>query len=127
MLSFILAVFILTVLYKKRNDRSGKYSLVKIWKAIILSSFGIFLLLPSLIWKVNTFNDFHITFVYLYTTLCQLLAYTGNLYKTKIGNVICSFLFISVACRCSKLWSNCVILCAYTCKISCERLLSTFV
>lgn len=78
MFCFVSTIFLLTIVYKRKKNKNGNYSLVKIWKAIILSSFGVFLLLPSLIWKVNTFNEFHITFVYLYTTLSQLLAYTGN-------------------------------------------------
>lgn len=78
MLCFISTVFACTVAYKRLNDRNGDCSLIKIWKALILSTFGIFLLLPALIWKGNTFHEFHITFVYLYITLSQLLAYNGT-------------------------------------------------
>lgn len=114
------------MLYKSMKvKQNNDFSLMKIWKAIILSSFGLFLLLPSLIWNEYTFEEFHITFVYLYTTLSQLLAYTGKFGRVK-NFVRLNLIFFSVVCQCSKLWSVCVILAAYSCKITCENLLSTF-
>lgn len=46
-------------------------------KTFTISSFGIFLLLPSLIWD-NSVQEVHLIVVTLYTTMSQLLAYTGK-------------------------------------------------
>lgn len=73
-----LTVICNTLLRKKRNTKT---SLKIVLKAIILSNFGWFLLLPSLIWD-NSVQEFHLMFILLYTTLSQLLAYSGN--NTKV-------------------------------------------
>lgn len=119
---FISAIFSLTIIQKKLQKKNDDCSLIKMWKAMTLGSFGIFLLLPSLIWKGNSFHEFHITFVYLYTTLSQLLAYTSNVLK--YFSYCCYNSLFLVVCRCSKLWSILVIITAYFCKISCEQVIS---
>ncbi|XP_017777830.1 PREDICTED: protein ARV1 [Nicrophorus vespilloides] len=97
--SFFVVILILTVIYnlwtKKKNFKELFFD---VWKCTILSSFGIFLLLPSLIWNIDVVHDYHHIFVSLYTTLSQLVAYT-------------------VTCDCHKLWSIFVILTSYYFKI----------
>jgi hypothetical protein len=72
---------------------------ITVWKSLTISSFGLFLLLPSLIWDTSI-QEVHLCVVSLYTTLSQLLAYTAM-------------------CDCPKLWSIVAIFCAYYCKTFC--------
>ncbi|KAF5270344.1 hypothetical protein FQR65_LT05532 [Abscondita terminalis] len=95
----LLIILLLTTTYNKIVKKpSNDWNFMKIvWKAMILANFGWFLLLPSLIWD-NSIQEFHLTFVSLYTTLSQLLAYT-------------------VVCNCGKFWSIFVIIVAYGSKV----------
>lgn len=62
-----------------KQNKSRDYNFLHVWKSMVLSSFGVFLFLPSLIWDDNPIADFHMIFVSLYTTLSQLIAYTGKI------------------------------------------------
>ncbi|XP_026481157.1 protein ARV1-like [Ctenocephalides felis] len=46
------------------------------WKSLTLSSFGKFLMLPSLIWGDNSVTKIHWLLVFGYTTISQLLVYS---------------------------------------------------
>ncbi|KAK4883522.1 hypothetical protein RN001_006841 [Aquatica leii] len=99
----LLIILLLTIVYNKIKKQSNSWGFLKtVWKAMILANFGWFLLLPSLIWD-NSIQEFHLTFVSLYTTLSQLLAYT-------------------VVCNCVKIWSIVVIVLAYSCKMFSNQL-----
>uniref|UniRef100_A0AAR5QH63 Protein ARV n=1 Tax=Dendroctonus ponderosae TaxID=77166 RepID=A0AAR5QH63_DENPD len=75
-LCFVAVMYFLTVLYNKYLA-SRPYTpsqLALIVKTATLSSTGIFLQLPSIIWDMSLFS-YHLHFITLYTWLCQLLAY----------------------------------------------------
>lgn len=95
----------------------------QVMKFITLSSFGIFLFLPSLIWEKFGTEEYHFLFVIIYTALSQLVAYTGK-WQTKGCFVYTwkTLFFVSVFCKCSKTWSIFVILCAYGIKIKASSL-----
>lgn len=59
------------------NKPYGKL-LLEIWKCRTLSNFGVFLLLPSLIWGSRQMLENSLTFVILFTTLSELFGYGGN-------------------------------------------------
>lgn len=88
MVVYISTIFMLTTFYNRILNDVANHSFVFIWKSIAISSFGLFLLLPSLMWNNNAFWDFHVIFVYLYTTLSHLLAYTcKSLKERKLQNI----------------------------------------
>lgn len=114
---FMLMIMLMTMLYintLKHRKKKVNVSLKIVWKAMILSNFGLLLLLPSLIWN-NALQEYHFPFVILYTTLSQLLVYTGIRYSFACSLDRC--VFILVVCNCSKLWSIVVIVLSYYCKI----------
>lgn len=97
-----MVAYVLTQLFfftKKRQFTSFEI----IWKTITISSAGIFLILPSLIWDTSL-QETHIHVVVLYITLSQLIAYTA-------------------VCNCSKIWSLIVIFSAYCCKTLVENII----
>lgn len=98
----LLIILALTAMYNLIKSQSIYKSFPIVWKAMVMSNFGSFLLLPSLIWD-NSLQEFHIVFVALYTTLSQLLAYT-------------------VVCNCIKIWSVVVIVSAYNGKMFANEL-----
>lgn len=111
--SFSSTIFLLTFLYSRITQKCN-YSFVMTWKTIILSTFGIFLLLPSLIWNNNPVQEFHITFVYLYTILSQLLAYTGKSTAYCPSTLLNEYKYcFAVVCECPKTWSIFVIVISY--------------
>ncbi|KAJ8984696.1 hypothetical protein NQ317_004955 [Molorchus minor] len=75
---FVLTIYLCTVFYTLFGNRK-RISFVTAGKTVTLSSTGLFLFLPSLIWDLSV-HDFHLHFVSLYTTLSQLVAYKGNTY-----------------------------------------------
>lgn len=77
-LCFITVLYLLTRIYCLFVQKIP-ISFVQIWKSLTVSGFGIFLLLPSLVWDTSV-QEFHLGVVSLYTTLSQLLAYTGICY-----------------------------------------------
>jgi len=48
-----------------------------LWKAAVLSNFGQFLLLPSLIWD-DTHRETHLFFVSVYCIISQAQAFSGK-------------------------------------------------
>lgn len=80
-LCFITVLYLLTRIYCFFVQKIP-ISFVQIWKSLTVSGFGIFLLLPSLVWDTSV-QEFHLGVVSLYTTLSQLLAYTGICYILK--------------------------------------------
>ncbi|CAH1975655.1 unnamed protein product [Acanthoscelides obtectus] len=94
--SFVLMIYLLTSLCS-RVTAIEKTSLIKICKAITLSSAGMFLLLPSLIWDLQV-HEYHLQFISLYTTLSQLIAHKA-------------------LCSCGKIWSLIVIFSSYLVKL----------
>lgn len=110
---FFLAIYCFTLFMELRSTSCNKQQSFnahffkrlfnQVMKFITLSSFGIFLFLPSLIWEKFGTEEYHFLFVIIYTALSQLVAYT-------------------VFCKCSKTWSIFVILCAYGIKIKASSL-----
>ncbi|XP_056632988.1 protein ARV1 isoform X1 [Diorhabda sublineata] len=89
-ISYIIVTFSLTGIYSYLR-KTDKISLITVSKAVCLSSSGIFLILPSLIWDTQI-NEFHILFVSLYTTLSQLLAHKAITNSEKIWSLVVVFL-----------------------------------
>ena len=94
----MLVLYFLTKMYCKVLRRDV-IDFVSVWKTLTISSFGTFLLLPSLMWDTSV-QEFHLCVVSLYTTMSQLLAYTA-------------------LCNCQKFWSIITIFSAYYCKTFC--------
>ncbi|XP_019864672.2 protein ARV1 [Aethina tumida] len=90
LLAYIIFIYSLSKLYSVIKKRKVSFTLI--CKTVTLSNSGIFLLLPSIIWDLIV-QDINIQFVFLYTTLSQLIAYTA-------------------ATNCQKIWSIVVILSA---------------
>lgn len=83
--------------------------LLLILKTYTISSFGKFFLLPALIWSDHKGESLNILFVFIHTTLCQFLVYSGkhfSLYYCYNINIKYSVL---VVCRFSMYWSVLVI------------------
>ncbi|KAG5873370.1 hypothetical protein JTB14_022973 [Gonioctena quinquepunctata] len=93
---FIISTYLLTKVYTYLHGKDG-ISLLSVFKAITLSSCGMFLLLPSLIWDKSV-HEFHMVFISLYTTLSQLIAHKA-------------------ICDCEKKWSLIIIFSSYILKI----------
>lgn len=77
-LSFLTIIYILTqcyCIYKKCES----ISLIQIGKTVTLAHTSLFLLFPSLIWDLSV-HEYHIQFIFVYTTLSQLLAYRGKIF-----------------------------------------------
>ncbi|XP_044258732.1 protein ARV1 [Tribolium madens] len=96
--TFMSVLHFLTKIYCKVLGKNV-ITFMMMWKTLTISSFGTFLLLPSLIWDTSV-QEVHLAVVSLFTTMSQLLAYT-------------------VVCNCPKLWSITAIFCAYYCKVFC--------
>nr|CAI5855488.1 unnamed protein product [Callosobruchus analis] len=94
--SFVVMVYLLTCLYAKFTSVEVM-PFEKVCKTITLSSSGLFLLLPSLIWDIQV-HEFHLQFISLYTTLSQLIAHKA-------------------LCNCYKVWSLFVIFSSYLIKL----------
>ncbi|KAK9719780.1 Arv1-like family [Popillia japonica] len=109
-LSFIFVLYILTILYNKAYNMNKPYGklLLEIWKCRTLSNFGVFLLLPSLIWGSRQMLENSLTFVILFTTLSELFGY----------GVINNY---------SKGWSAFVISASHCASVSIHYLLSSYV
>lgn len=73
---FTFYIHILTRMYTLYNQQPG-IPFILLMKAITLSKCSIFLTLPTLIWDINVY-EVHSHFIYIYSTLSQLLAYRGN-------------------------------------------------
>nr|XP_022904202.1 protein ARV1 [Onthophagus taurus] len=78
--TFILLIYFLTLLRNKKYDikKSYKNLFLETWKCVTLSSFGLFLLVPSFIWGGKSTLDNSMTFVTFFTTLSQLFAYRAT-------------------------------------------------
>ncbi|KAJ8945680.1 hypothetical protein NQ318_012398 [Aromia moschata] len=87
-LCFVVVIYLCTTVYTSFKNQRG-ISFVMVCKAVTLSSTGMFLFLPSLIWDLSV-HEYHSHFISLYTTLSQLLAYKA-------------------LCNCEKMWSLFVI------------------
>lgn len=104
--SFVLSMYLLTRVYTSYNKISD-ISIFLIWKTVTLSNCSIVLTLPALIWDINIYN-IHYYFIFIYSTLSQLINYKGNIYilyskpSIKISQ-------ISALSNSSKLWSIVVI------------------
>lgn len=71
---------IVNIVQTKNIIRKVPYSIgiSWIWKSLTLSSFGKFFMLPSLIWGDNSITKIHWLLVFGYTTISQLLVYSGS-------------------------------------------------
>ncbi|KAJ8943696.1 hypothetical protein NQ314_009669 [Rhamnusium bicolor] len=87
-LCFVMMIYIFTMIYSFLKYQAT-ISFLMIYKTVTLSSTGIFLFLPSLVWDISV-HEFHLHFITIYTTLSQLLAYKA-------------------LCNCEKIWSLLVI------------------
>lgn len=87
-------LYSLTIAYNKIYNVEKPYGklLLEIWRCRTLSNFGIFLLLPSLIWGSRRMLENSLTFVILFTTLSELLAYRGK----SCYYILLYFLFILI-------------------------------
>lgn len=63
--------------------RTTSINFKMIMKTYTISSFGKFFLLPALIWTDHTGEQLNILFVFIYTTLCQFLVYSGKILTHK--------------------------------------------
>lgn len=59
------------------QPRPQNYSNIILWKALVLSNCGKFLMIPSLIWGENS-TEIHSLFIMGYTFLSQLKVYSGK-------------------------------------------------
>ncbi|XP_023021403.2 LOW QUALITY PROTEIN: ACAT-related protein required for viability 1 [Leptinotarsa decemlineata] len=93
--SFIILTYFLTKVHTYFYAREH-IGFTSVFKAITLSSCGMFLLLPSLIWDISV-HEYHMIFISLYTTLSQLIAHRA-------------------LCSCEKMWSIIIIFSSYILK-----------
>ncbi|XP_066251407.1 protein ARV1 [Euwallacea similis] len=90
---FVFLIYALTVVFNKyfSTTKLKEVTFVTVVKTMTLSSTGIFLQLPSIIWDISLYN-YHLHFITLYTSLSQLLAYRAIFDSPKIW---CLFVIFS--------------------------------
>ncbi|XP_066141937.1 protein ARV1 [Euwallacea fornicatus] len=83
--SFVSLIYVLTLAFNKYFSiaKLEEVTFATIVKTMTLSSTGIFLQLPSIIWDISLYN-YHLHFITLYTSLSQLLAYRAIFDSPKI-------------------------------------------
>ncbi|KAJ8920496.1 hypothetical protein NQ315_005365 [Exocentrus adspersus] len=101
---FVGVIYMLTTAFTFVR-RQMRIPLLKIYKMVTISSIGIFLFLPSLMWDMSVHN-FHLHFVSVYITLSQLLAYKA-------------------LCNCEKGWSLLVVILSTLVRIYIKNCLNT--
>lgn len=89
---FLTVLFYLTKIYCKIAGKNV-ITFMTMWKTITMSSFGTFLLLPSLIWDRKA-QELHLCVVSLYTTMAQLLGYTGTIIYWVFQIISTSYIFV---------------------------------
>lgn len=73
-----LMLFVLTRIVTKLLKTDKALDCEIIIKCYTISSFGKFFLLPALIWADNSAEHLNLLFVFIYTSLCQFLVFSGK-------------------------------------------------
>ncbi|XP_018580025.1 protein ARV1 [Anoplophora glabripennis] len=101
---FVVVIYLFTIIYTFLKKRAG-IPFLMICKMVTISSTGLFLFLPSLIWDTSVHN-FHLHFISIYTTLSQLLAYKA-------------------LCNCEKVWTLIIIMSSILTKLYIRNFFNT--
>lgn len=105
--SYALSMYLLTKMYNFFKKKIN-ISFFLIWKTVTLSNCCLFLTLPALIWDINVY-DTHFYFIFIYSTLFQLINYRGNYIFSMGSKLMINFLQISALSNSNKLWCILVI------------------
>lgn len=96
-LCYVLLIQAFTRIYTLFNNQCT-IPLLLVWKTITISNCSLFLTLPAFIWDINVY-DVHSHFIYIYSTLSQLLFYRGKYYITFFTTLLNFYNFSSFQFR----------------------------
>lgn len=98
-------LFILTRIICKLLKKGKALDCETIVKSYTISSFGKFFLLPALIWADNSAEHLNLLFVFIYTSLCQFLVFSGKNFRYSLMPKLLIIFLVSVVSTFSMFWS----------------------